>query len=407
MRTVNHRSVVYDRMTIDEIEPFEYDNVAGEITFGRGCVADLGETVAELGADRALVVCGSNVGSNRDTMDPVEAGLGDRLAGVFDGTTPEKSVESVYEGLTAVDDRSADALVAVGGGSSIDTARAMRAVREDGRSYDELREYVAERGALPVPEDPMPLVAVPTTLAGADLSTGGSVAFRDGSDLAAGYSDPVLMPEALAYDPDLFETTPTGALVGSAMNGFDKGLEAVYGRKASPMTDAPALRGLKLLCPSLPEVRDPEDPAVMEAVVAGIVLVQYPRATRGGGLLSLIHAFGHGLREEGVQQGIAHAVMAPPALEYLFDRVDGRRDVLAEAFGVADAGDRASAVVESVADVRDGMGLPDRLRDLDPVERDALPDVAAYVADDYFLRNCPEGLDPTEEDLLAVLESAW
>lgn len=396
-------------MAIDEIEPFEYDNVAGEIAFGRGCVADLGETVAELGADRALVVCGSNVGSNRDTMDPVEAGLGDRLAGVFDGTTPEKSVESVYEGLTAVDDEDADALVAVGGGSSIDTARAVRAVWEDGRSYGELREYVAERGALPVPEDPMPLVAVPTTLAGADLSPGGSVVFRDGSDLSAGYSDPVLMPEALAYDPDLFETTPTGALVGSAMNGFDKGLEAVYGRMASPMTDAPALHGLKLLRPSLPDVRDPEDPAVMEAVVAGIVLVQYPRATRGGGLLSLIHAFGHGLREEGVQQGIAHAVMAPPALEYLFGRVGGRRDVLAEAFGVADtdADDRAGAVVESVADVRDGMGLPDRLRDLDPVERDALPDVAAYVADDYFLRNCPEGLDPTEDELLDVLESAW
>jgi alcohol dehydrogenase class IV len=394
-------------VNVDEIAPFEYENVAGRIAFGRGRVADVGGTIADLGARRALVVCGSNVGANRDTMDPVEAGLGDRLAGVFDGTTPEKSVESVYEGLAAMDEHDADALVAVGGGSSIDTARAMRAVREDGRSYDELRENVAEHGALPLPDDPVPLAAVPTTLAGADLSTGGSVVFRDGSDLAAGYADPVLMPDALAYDPELFETTPTGALVGSAMNGFDKGLEAVYARNAAPLTDAPALHGLELLRPSLPDVRDPDDPAVMDAVVAGIVLVQYPRATRGGGLLSLIHAFGHGLREQGVQQGVAHAVMAPPALEYLFGEVDGRRDVLADAFGVADADNRAAAVVESVADVRDGMGLPAALRELEAVKRDALSEIAAYVAEDRFLRNAPEGLEPTEDDLLGVLEAAW
>jgi len=394
-------------VNVDEIAPFEYENVAGRIAFGRDRVADVGGTIADLGARRALVVCGSNVGANRDTMDPVEAGLGDRLAGVFDGTTPEKSVESVYEGLAAMDEHDADALVAVGGGSSIDTARAMRAVREDGRSYDELREYVAEHGALPVPDDPVPLAAVPTTLAGADLSTGGSVVFRDGSDLAAGYADPALMPDALAYDPELFETTPTGALVGSAMNGFDKGLEAVYARNAAPLTDAPALHGLELLRSSLPDVRDPDDPAVMDAVVAGIVLVQYPRATRGGGLLSLIHAFGHGLREQGVQQGVAHAVMAPPALEYLFGEVDGRRDVLADAFGVADADDRAAAVVASVADVRDGMGLPAALRELEAVKRDALPEIAAYVAEDRFLRNAPEGLEPAEDDLRGVLEAAW
>ena len=419
---------------MDTVDPFDYENVAGRITFGRGSVADLGTLVESEAAreeavttsesdasasqsaaptvgERALVVCGSNVGANRDTMDPVEAGLGDRLAGVFDGTTPDKDARAVTEGVAAMAEHDADSLVAVGGGSSLDIARAMRAVAVSGHDYDGLREYVVEHGTIPTPESPLPpLVAVPTTLAGADLSTVGSIAFYDDAvdgSLGAGYADPDLMPDALVYDPDLLETTPTGALVGSAMNGFDKGLEALYARHASPLTDAPAMRGLRLLVDSLPEVSDPQNDAVMENVVAGIVLVQYPRATTDPGLLSVVHAFGHGLRDEGVQQGVAHAVMAPPALALLFDAVDGRRDLLAEALSVADADDAASAVVDAVAEVRDGLGLPDRLRELEEVERDALPAVAGRVAGDRFLDNAPEGFDPDEETILDALEGAW
>ncbi|MFC5973021.1 iron-containing alcohol dehydrogenase family protein [Halomarina salina] len=394
---------------MDNVEPFSYENVAGRITFGRGSVADLGDLLEEAGGERALVVCGSNVGANRDTMDPVGAGLGDRLAGVFDGTTPDKDARAVTEGVAAMAEHDADSLVAVGGGSTIDVARALRAVSVSGHDYDGLREYVVEHGTIPSPDaDLPPLLAVPTTLAGADLSTVGSISFYDGDEaLGAGYADPDLMPDALAYDPDVFETTPTGALVGSAMNGFDKGLEALYARQASPLTDAPAVRGLRLLVDALPAIGDPADDAVMEQVVAGILLVQYPRATTNPRLLSVVHAFGHGLRDEGVQQGLAHAVMAPPALELLFDAVDGRRDLLAEALGVDDAGDPASAVVDAVAEVRDGLGLPDRLRELDAVERDALPRVAARTAEDDFMANAPSGFDPDEETILETLERAW
>lgn len=400
---------------MDHVAPFDYENVAGRIAFGRGRVAALGDLLADDATDadgdeqRALVVCGSNVGANRDTMGPVESGLGDRLAGVFDGTSPDKDARAVTEGVVAMADHDADALVAVGGGSSIDVARAMRAVAATGHDYDEFRGYVAEHGTIPVPdEDLPPLVAVPTTLAGADLSTGGSVTFYgDDETLSGGYADPRLMPDALLYDPDLFETTPTGALVGSAMNGFDKGLEALYSRHASPLTDAPAVRGLQLLADALPGVTDPDDETVMERVVAGIVLVQYPRATVDTGLLSVVHAFGHGLRGEGVQQGVAHAVMAPPALELLFESVDGRRDLLAEALGVEDTADTATAVVDAVAEVRDGLGLPSRLRDLEAVDRDALPAVARRVAEDGFMANAPEGFDPDEDALLDTLERAW
>lgn len=393
---------------MDPIEPFEYDNAAGRIAFGRGTAADLGDLVDDMGGEHALVVCGEHVGANRDLMDPVEDGLGERYAGTFDGTTPDKSAAGAFDGVVAMAEHDADALVAVGGGSSIDLARAMRAIEADERDANDLREHAAETGSLPVPDgDLVSLVAVPTTLAGADLSAGGSVTFDDGDDkVVAGFSDPKLMPDALVYDPGLFETTPEGVLFGSAMNGFDKGLELPYARHASPLTDATALRGLTLMAEALPDL--PASDA-MDAAVAGVVLVQYGQGHRGLGLLSAIHAFGHGLREEGVQQGIAHAVLAPPVLELLFSAVDGRRDALADALGVdAESSDAtAAAVVERVAKVRDSMGLPTKLRDLDDIERDALSDVARYIRDDATLQNGPEGFDPTVEKIEGTLEDAW
>ena len=318
---------------MDPIEPFEYDNATGRIAFGRGTATDLGDLVDDVGGERALVVCGEHVGANRDLMDPVEDGLGEQYAGIFDGTTPDKSAAGAFDGVAAMAEHDADALVAVGGGSSIDLARAMRAIEAGERDADDLREHAAETGSLPVPDgDLASLVAVPTTLAGADLSAGGSVTFDDGDgSVVAGFSDPKLMPDALVYDPGLFETTPEGVLFGSAMNGFDKGLELPYARHASPLTDATALRGLTLMTEALPDLPGSD---AMDAAVAGVMLVQYGQGHRGPGLLSAIHAFGHGLREEGVQQGIAHAVLASPVLELLFSEVDGRRDALADALGV-------------------------------------------------------------------------
>lgn len=394
---------------MESIAPFEYDNAAGRIAFGRESAADLGEMVADAGGGRALVVCGSNVGASRDLMDPIEEGLGDRLAGVFDETTPAKSARTAVSGVESMEKNDADALVAVGGGSSIDLARAIRAIRADGRPYEELRVHAANTGALSVPDtDLAPLITVPTTFAGADLSTGGSVTFDEGDEnVGAGFRDLSLMPDALVYDPDLFETTPMGVLTGSAMNGFDKGLELPYSQHANPLTDAPALRGLALLAESLPRLRDADDSSVMERAVAGIVLVQYSRATRGPGLLSVIHAFGHGLREQGIQQGIAHAVMAPPVLELLFSKVDGRRELLAEALDGDSGNDPATTVVEAVLDVRDGMGLPARLREVDGIEQEALSDVAEVVHSDRFIDNGPEGFEPTVEEIETVLETAW
>jgi len=260
----------------------------------------------------------------------------------------------------------------------------------------------------------VPVVAVPTTLAGADLSIGAGLTAAPASGLVeepvgGGLWDPRLMPAAVVYDPALFATTPASVLAASAMNGFDKGIESLYAHTASPVTDATATRGLGLLVDGLQELgeRGPETD-VLAPVVEGILLVQYGISRPDGTTMSLVHAFGHGITAHGtVQQGAAHAVVAPHALAYLFEQVDGRRDLLAEALGRGDADYPATAVVDAVEDVRAALELPTGLREVDGPGPDEFEAVAEATLADSFMANAPAGLDPTVADLVGVLEDAY
>lgn len=398
-------------------DAFEYDHRGCDLVFGRGCVDRLGDYLAGRDLDRALVVCGSNVGANRDLMAPIEAGLGDRLAGVFDGTTPGKQAESAFEAIDAMREVDADALVGVGGGSSLDVARQASTFAADDRSLADLRKEARERGGEVAPPDSdpgerPPVVVIPTTFAGADVSAGGSLRVLSADEsptdqpvLASGSAWPV----ADFADPALFETTPASVLAGSAMNGLDKGIETPYARDANPASDATAVHGLRLLSDALPEVvgdGSGADADAMDRAVVGALLVQLDRK------VSVVHAVGHGFaRRYDVQQGAVHAVVVPHVLRYLFEEVDAARGLLAEGFGVETAGrsddEIGEAVVEAVVSVRDALDAPTRLRDLPETREADLPAIAAFVVDDHPMERAPAGLDPSAEAIEAVLREAW
>ncbi|WP_247006180.1 iron-containing alcohol dehydrogenase family protein [Halorientalis litorea] len=393
-----------------ETVPFVHDYQPGAIHYGRGCVADLGATLADRGLDSALVVCGRNVGANDDLMDPILAGLGDRLAGVFAETTPDKRVETALAAAARMREVGADALVPVGAGSSMDVAKAAGILHAEPRDIDAVQAEVEETGSLAVPDGDLipPAFAVPTTFAGADLSVMGSTTVpTDEGRVAAGMSDAALMPTGLFYDPNAFDTTPMDVLAGSAFNGFDKALEAVYSRNATPVTDATALRSLRYLRSSLPRLRDADDPAVMERAVTGILLAQYGLSVPDSVKFNVIHAFGHAFRTEfGVQQGVAHAVLAPHVLAAVFDRVDGRRELLAEALVDGDPADPAAVVVDTVREIRAGLDLPTRLDDVvDPTDA-TLRSAAEYTLDDHLFPLGPEGFDPSVTEVEAIIRDA-
>jgi len=392
---------------------FEYESAV--LRFGTRCVEDLADELAEHGLERALVVCGSTVGSTPDVIDPVTDGLGERLAGIFAETTAAKRLETAVSGLESLREHDADVLVSLGGGSSLDIAKVISVLAADDRTPAEVGRELAETGSISVPSGSLtPIVAIPTTLAGADQSIVAGVTASPSSSLvdeptSGGVSNPRLMPRAVVYDPSLFATTPKSILAASAMNGFNKGIETLYARNATPVTDATALRGLRLLQEGLQQFGERDvNEAMLKSVVEGILLAQYGVSRPDETTLSIIHAFGHGLtRTYDVQQGAAHAIIAPRVLRYLFDTVEGRRELLAEALHVGDAPDPADAVVKAVENVRDALGLPSRLRDVNGPEMEEFPKVAQAILDDPFIANAPSGLDPTREELVDVLRKSY
>lgn len=398
-------------------ESFNFEYTPTEIVYGRGSVGKLGVTLDDLGAERALVVCGSNVGANQDVMGPIEDALGTRLAGVFDETTPDKYLETVIDGVERVRADDIDVVVAVGGGSSMNVARAMCSTAPTDLSRENVVDEVVETRQIPLDSvDPIPNVAIPTTMAGADVSSGGSV-FVGADKLApesvgsgrtdVRISDPRLMSESIFYDPVLFATTPTGVLASSAMNGFDKGIETLYSRTTNPIGNAHSVKGLQHYCAGLPDIidADSDDPA-MEHAVVGTFLVQYGRQT------NIIHTFGNGISlHYDIQQGAVHGIVAPHVLRYVFDTADSHRHQIAEGLTIDTDGlnddEIADAIIAEVTRIRDALGLPSELRSVEGLKRDHFPNVAEEILDNHKHERNPPGVDPTAQEIVSVLEAAW
>lgn len=391
--------------------PRHHDPTAGlegvDVRFGRSRITELGTYLDDRGLHRAMVVCGPNVARNTPIMDAVRDGLGHRLVGIFGGTSPGKNIGTVFDTIDHATQCGADVLVGVGGGSSMDTARQASLYRTDGRTVDELRDE-ARSGRVQPPRpkpDSLPVVLIPTTLAGADLSSKGSIEILAPSESANG--QPVrtagsISPLLVLYDTDLYAMTPASVIRNSAMNGFDKGIESLYSPLATPVTDAWSVHGLRLMAQGLPALgsADPDD---LHDAVAGCVLIQLRRFT------SIIHAFGHGLaRHSDIQQGVGHAVLAPHVLRYVLSKETARRGLLASALEVGDAGgseEVAAAIVDAVVKVRDSLAVPAAWRDVGGAQDLDFTAIAEHIVEDGRMTHSPVPISAPEAR--RVLEAAW
>lgn len=398
---------------------FEYDPPT--VHHGASAVDALQSALPEGSDSRAVVVTGSTVGSTPAVMDPVREGLGDSLAAEFSEVSSGKYLGTAAEGARLVRETDADAVVGVGGGASLDAAKVVAVLAGHDRPLDAVVEEILDRKATSLPDGDLPAVlAVPTTLPGADISQVAGVKLSAdpegtprGEIPSGGLSDPRLMPRAVFHDVDLLATTPEGVLASSAMNGFDKAVEMCYTRHRTAVTDAAATRGLRLLERSLPAIRDAEtSERAYSEMLQGVALAQYGISTPDVYRASVVHAFGHALsRNLDVQQGAAHAIAVPHVLRSLFEEVDGRRDMLAEALGVDDPDATpeatAAAVVEAVTATRDALEVPTELRAVEGAGREQFPELARAVLDDSFMAAAPPGFDPTREDVEGVFEAMW
>ena len=254
---------------------FVHDALPGRVVFAAGALARVADEVARLGAQRVLLIAGA---SQRLAAAVVEQDLGDRLAGVIGETAMHVPIALVDAARGTARDIAADGIVCIGGGSATGLAKAI---------------------ALDVE---MPILAVPTTFAGSELTT--IWGLTEAGEKRTG-RDRRVLPRTVVYDPELTLGLPLAIAGPSGMNAIAHCVEALYAGNANPITSMMAEAGIRAMAEGLRAVaRDANDldargRALLGAYLAGASLAA---ATMGihhklchvlGGTFGLPHAETH------------------------------------------------------------------------------------------------------------------
>jgi len=318
-------------------------------------LGELGRLLAELGSRRALLVTSARF---RDLELPVTA----RYAGV----KRHSPLETVSEAVAA--SREADALVGLGGGSAIDTAKAVSAATG------------------------LPLVSVPTTYSGAEWTPYFGMRDEERRVKTGGSGARTV---AIVYEPRLTLDLPLDESAGTALNALAHCAEALYVRGRNAEGDEQGLAGAALVDRWLPEVlARPDELEARTKLLEGAMHGGKALALAG---LALAHAMAQVLGGRyGLPHGAMNALSLPPALRFNEPVVPEAIARLGEALGRDDPALR----VEELA----RLGGFERLRDLGVSEED-LPSLAAEVEVRPGTRANPRPV--TVEDAEALLRSIW
>ncbi len=378
------------------LRAFRHAIPALQVHVGEECLDQLPAMLARAGCRRAVIVCGRSMA--RLGADRLRAALGPACGGVFDGVLAHSPIPAVVAAAEALREAGADAVVALGGGSAIVTARAAGILLAEGGSVPALCTRFTpgqppESPRLRQPKLPQFVVATTPTTAAAKA---GSAVLDPASGRRLTMFDPKTRAQALFLDPALLSSAPVGLVRDAAVNGFAMAMQGLESPKAEALSDALLLHAVRLFRAWLPRLEaEPASGELRGQLALAALLCGQGTDYAPAGLASVIgHCVG---ARFGVEIGRINAVVLPHALRFNGPATVARR-------AVAFDGATAERVGEECAAFFATLGLPGRLRDLGLSQGD-LPVIAEDAAQDWFLQENPRRVDATA--LTELLNAAW
>lgn len=372
---------------------------------GAGASGQLARVLKELDCNRPLIVT--------DRM-MVELGYVARIAGqleeagiasqCFPDTLPEPTAASIRAGVEMVREGDFDSIVALGGGSPIDSAKAIGIL---GKFGGEMRDYRFPRD---VSEAGLPLIAIPTTAGTGSEATRFTIITDETSDekmLCAGLG---FMPIAALIDYELTLSLPPRVTADTGIDALTHAIEAYVSRKASLYSDAQALEAMRLLAPNLRAAfNEPGNRAAREAMMLGATLagIAFSNASVAlvHGMSRPIGAFFH------VPHGLSNAMLLPAITAFSIPAAPERYADCARAMGVAAQTDSVEVANDKLlAELR---AINQELKVPSPeqfgITRERFFELRATMARQALASGSPGNNPrvPTEAEIIDLYETVW
>ena len=313
------------------IPAFTWSALPSRVVFAAGALERVPDEVARLGRHRALVIAGG--ASTRDALIRLRDALGDRYVGEVRDAAQHVPSDVADEAVRSARELTADVVVTLGGGSPTG-----------------LGKVIAQ-------ECDLPLLAVPTTYAGSEMTP---VWGRTSGGRKQTWSDLRVLPRTVVYDPELCVGMPPRLAAASGMNALAHCLEALWSAGANPITSVLASDGGRRLIEGLPRVLEhPDDLDAHAGNLIGACLAGVAIAQAGTGIHHrTCHVLGGGWN---LPHAETHAVVLPHSTALVCARSPEARSAAAGMLGTADP---SRALFELLHRLR----LPDSLRALEMPE---------------------------------------
>jgi maleylacetate reductase len=305
---------------------FTYDALPGRVVFGVGSVHELPGEIERLGVSRVLMVYDLSV---KDVATDLVERLGPLCAGEFSEIQQHVPVEVVERARQAARECDADCAVTVGGGSTTGFGKVV----------------ALEIG--------LPVVAIPTTYAGSEMTPIYGVTSNGRKQTGR---DPRVLPKTVIYDPALTVSLPAFVTGPSGMNAIAHCVEALYAKDATPITSIMAEEGIRALAGGIPAaVRNPEDLGARSDALYGAYLAGAALGVVG---MAVHHRICHVLGGTfGLPHGDVNAVILPHAVRFNEDAAPEAMTRVARALGVEDP-------ATGLFDFARALGVPTSLESL-------------------------------------------
>ena len=379
----------------------------------------LKEAVQRSGAKRAFVVCSRSVNQRSETVRRIEAVLGDRFAGVFDGIEKDSTYASVSSAKAAAVAAGADLLIAAGGGSVMVATRVVAIyMAEKGDPFELMTQYPEGKPAysprLIAPKPP--IINIPTTPTSAMHRSGAGLKNPDLNHRME-YFDPKTRPQAVFLDEEALASAPADLFRSTSTTVFASHVAAMSATDINPLAEASRNHAFRLAFRSYPRLADAVDDPALRQDFAIAALLQDRAEDDGapryrGGAFAGNYAVSTALhvRYPHVGQGESTSVVHATKIR-LTDTIDpaAARQV-AQALEVwrdgMDASQAGLAVADRLEDFYTRAGLPTRLRQL-AIPRDELQTIADETVKNFNFNPGMRSADDQIRDALRLLEAAY